>query len=110
MSSDQLDDLAKGLATASTRRQALGVMAGGVAAVWGLLRAPLARANEDCAHGEECRHSTDCCCILPYERRRPGICVRPDVCQRIGGFCSKSEVRRPEHHRRWWPEHHRRIS
>jgi hypothetical protein len=86
VSSDQFEDLAKGLATASTRRRALGAMAGGVAALWGLMRTPLARANQACAHSEECRDSTKCCCILPHGPL-PGVCLRPDQCFRMGGFC-----------------------
>jgi hypothetical protein len=78
------------LATASTRRRALGIMAGGVAALWGLLRSPLARArlpNKACQHSEECRDSNKCCCILPHGPH-PGVCLRPDQCHRIGGFCA----------------------
>lgn len=64
-------------------------MAGGVAALWGLMRSPLAmaRANQACQHSEECRDPNKCCCHLPH-RPSPGVCLRPAQCIRMGGFCS----------------------
>lgn len=86
MSTERLDDLVRGLATTTTRRRALGVMAGGIAALWGLLRMPLASANDACKHSAQCTKHGACCCILPHDHN-PGVCLRPDVCHRVGGFC-----------------------
>jgi len=88
MSTEHFDAVAKGLATTWTRRRALAVLAGGIAAIWGLSREPGALANQACANSEECRDTSACCCIHPHNPN-PGVCLRPDVCATIGGFCTK---------------------
>ena len=85
MPSDRFDDLARSLATASTRRQSLGVIAGGVAAFWGLLRSPAAMARATpCTASSECSH-THCCCAMPG--RKTGVCRPHKNCGHKGGIC-----------------------
>jgi hypothetical protein len=89
MSSDRFEDLAKGLATTSTRRGALGVLAGGIAALWGLGRVPTALASGHCVTHEDCK--TGCCCFRPRKGGgklgHPGFCSTPDHCLSVGGTC-----------------------
>lgn len=98
MSADHFDELAKDLATTSTRRRALGVMAGGVATLWGLMRSPVASARFQRRPGprpcpprnQECWDPRECRCVLPHWPGR-SICLRPDQCQRLGGYCAGSK-------------------
>jgi hypothetical protein len=100
VASEHFDDLAKGLTTASTRRRALGIFAGGVAGLWGL-RVPFAWAkgkghgNGPCAHSSDCTRPGDCCCIRPHGPHashgphgpKPGVCHNISDCFQDGGFC-----------------------
>jgi hypothetical protein len=86
VSTENFDELARGLATTTTRRRALGVMAGGIAGFWGLARTPWARANQACQHSAQCRTHGACCCVMPHGHN-PGVCMTPDGCHRVGGFC-----------------------
>jgi hypothetical protein len=92
MSSDQFEDLTKRLATTSTRRGALGVLAGGIATLWGLGRitAGQAAGRTACLSDAECP-STSCCChnhVGTKGSLKPkGVCITTDHCLAKGNVC-----------------------
>ncbi len=93
MSDDRFDELSRAVATTTSRRHALKLLAGGlIGALAGGVFASRSRAQHlNCVSSTDCHDPVkQCCCFMPKRGNRNNqvvSCVDRDVCTQLGGFC-----------------------